>query len=195
MGDRIWQCTARDAAHYCGPCTHVYPWVERGTFGPTTVPRMLINVHIDICLQRGNGNQGQKYPKSIEKSEIILSLIRVKPLSGIQQNRRISSKKASVQAVFTRSLNVIFVQIYSSFLSIAYCDLVSHLTCYNWAQKEAKRYGEKWNKKWARDNAYTKILGEIPRILEKHAIVVDKKQFNSWNDYLNEFLSKGIFFL
>ena len=32
---------------------------------------------------------------------------------------------------------------------IAYCDVTDHLKCFRWAQKEAKRYGDKWNKKWA----------------------------------------------
>ena len=80
---------------------------------------------------------------------------------------------------------------WSFILHAAYCDLVSHLTCYDWVQKEAARYGEKWNKKWARETAYTKILAEIPTILEKHTVVADKKKFSSWSDYLNEYLSKG----
>ena len=75
--------------------------------------------------------------------------------------------------------------------STAYCDLVSHLTCFSWAQKEAIRYGEKWSKKWAREKAYMKILAEIPEILERHTVILDKKQFASWKEYLNEYLSKG----
>lgn len=77
---------------------------------------------------------------------------------------------------------------------LAYCDLLSHLSCYDWAQKEATRYGDKWAKKWAREPAYMKILAEIPGILENYTKVVDKARFNSWNEYLNEYLSKGILF-
>eukprot|EP00795_Rhopilema_esculentum_P006132 gene6132-11522_t len=74
---------------------------------------------------------------------------------------------------------------------IAYCDVVSHLTCYNWALKEARRYGEKWNKKWAREATYIKIISEIPEILDKYSIVVDKNRFYTWSEFLNEYLSKG----
>eukprot|EP00794_Sanderia_malayensis_P009883 gene9883-10893_t len=72
-----------------------------------------------------------------------------------------------------------------------YCDLVSHLKCYEWAQKEARRYGEKWNKKWAREATYNKILAEIPGILDKHMIILDKSRFSTWKKFLANFLSKG----
>jgi len=32
---------------------------------------------------------------------------------------------------------------------IAYFDVAEHLKCYTWALKEEKRYGDKWEKKWA----------------------------------------------
>ena len=32
---------------------------------------------------------------------------------------------------------------------IAFCDVTDHLKCFHWVQKEAKRYGDKWMKKWA----------------------------------------------
>ena len=74
----------------------------------------------------------------------------------------------------------------------AFCDLIDHLNCYNWVQKEARRYGEKWNKKWAREAAYNKILSEIPTILEKHIVVVDRTRFPSSKEFLADFLSKGV---
>ena len=70
---------------------------------------------------------------------------------------------------------------------------MTHLTFYTWAQKEAQRYGEKWAKKWAREVVYSKILQEIPQILDRHAIVIDKRRFISWKKFLHEYFSKGIF--
>ena len=32
---------------------------------------------------------------------------------------------------------------------IAYCDIADHLQCYPWALKESRRYGDKWDRKWA----------------------------------------------
>ena len=32
---------------------------------------------------------------------------------------------------------------------IAFVDIGDHLHCYQWALKEAQRYGDKWKKKWA----------------------------------------------
>ena len=92
----------------------------------------------------------------------------------------------------TASFHVDCLTLHIFYFPTAYCDLASHLTCYTWAVKEAKRYGEKWNKKWAREKAYMKILAEIPDILEEYAIVSDKKQFTSWKHYLSDYFSKGM---
>ena len=65
------------------------------------------------------------------------------------------------------------------------------MNCYNWVFKEAERYGEKWNKKWAREAAYLKILAELPEILERHAVPADKKRYSSWREFLHDFLGRG----
>jgi len=36
-----------------------------------------------------------------------------------------------------------------------------------------------------------KVLTEIPEILERHTVILDKKHFASWKEYLDEYLSKG----
>ena len=41
---------------------------------------------------------------------------------------------------------------------IAYIDIGDHLHCYQWALKEAARYGEKWKKKWAQVHITVMLL-------------------------------------
>ena len=74
---------------------------------------------------------------------------------------------------------------------IAYIDIAEHLRCYPWALKEAQRYGEKWSKKWAQEAAYIKIHAELPAVLVQHAVTVNSHVYNSWQKYLNTFLSQG----
>lgn len=74
---------------------------------------------------------------------------------------------------------------------IAYCDIAEHLKCYGWAMKEAKRYGEKWNKKWAQEAAYIKIHAEIGEVLEKHGCPMNTKVYPTWDKFLQSFLSQG----
>ncbi|XP_070208772.1 IQ domain-containing protein H-like isoform X2 [Littorina saxatilis] len=74
---------------------------------------------------------------------------------------------------------------------IAYCDVTDHLKCFRWAQKEAKRYGDKWNKKWAQEAAYIKIHAEIPDILMEQAKPSNTRVYATWQHFLVDFLSQG----
>jgi hypothetical protein len=65
-------------------------------------------------------------------------------------------------------------------LGIAYCDIAMHLPCYKNLLKDAKDR-----------NSYTKILSELPDVLDKHTIYINKTQFNCWKSYLKVFLSQG----
>jgi hypothetical protein len=41
------------------------------------------------------------------------------------------------------------------------------------------------------EESYRKILSELPDVLDKHTIYINKTQFNSWKNYLKIFLSQG----
>ncbi|XP_052701435.1 IQ domain-containing protein H-like isoform X2 [Crassostrea angulata] len=74
---------------------------------------------------------------------------------------------------------------------IGYCDIAEHLECYQWALKESRRYGEKWNKKWAQEAAYIKIHAEIADVLAKYARPVHEELYEDWSKFLDAFLSQG----
>ncbi|ELT97689.1 hypothetical protein CAPTEDRAFT_178180 [Capitella teleta] len=74
---------------------------------------------------------------------------------------------------------------------IAYVDVQEHLPCYKWATREAQRYGEKWNKKWAQEAAYIKIHQEILEVLTQHAQPINKESYQDWNTFLHAFLCQG----
>jgi hypothetical protein len=48
---------------------------------------------------------------------------------------------------------------------IAYVDIHENLPCYKWALREAQRYGEKWNKKWAQVSLLFFCLIDLPVLL------------------------------
>ncbi|CAF3609709.1 unnamed protein product [Rotaria socialis] len=72
-------------------------------------------------------------------------------------------------------------------LGIAYCDIATHLPCYKNVLEEV----EKSPNQSVRKQSYTQVLCELSDVLDKHTIYINKKQFNSWQEYLNVFLSEG----
>ena len=69
------------------------------------------------------------------------------------------------------------------------CDMLAHLPCSSWLQKEQEWYGSKWNKKWAKETAVKRIADELPEVLKTHAKL--PSAYKTWLEYMSALISRG----
>lgn len=74
---------------------------------------------------------------------------------------------------------------------IAYCDIISHLSCYSHLLKEKERYGRDWVHKWTHEGLFHELVAEIPHVLYRHAKPINKALYPDWKSFIAMFLTGG----
>jgi len=74
---------------------------------------------------------------------------------------------------------------------IAFIDVEKYLPCYEYMKKQVKKFGDKWRYRWAKEDAFIKVLDQLPDTLSQHAETAKENVYKTWPDFLQDYLSKG----
>ena len=69
--------------------------------------------------------------------------------------------------------------------------MIDHLPCYQHVLKEAHRYGSKWSKPWAQEQALQLVSSQLPALLHAHTHVVSHTLYPTWTQFLQHFIQEG----
>ncbi|KAH8856370.1 IQ domain-containing protein H [Schistosoma japonicum] len=69
---------------------------------------------------------------------------------------------------------------------------IDNLQSFKWALEQRQWHGaSRWNKKWAQENTYVKILSEVPNLLQKHLKLFSNSFYTDSESFLQAFLKHG----